>query len=128
MNTDHNIYESSETVDSSGAPPQRKNSKIGVASFVLSLVGSLGAFSLVGFSVYVAATAQADFEVTQQRAMWLGFGVLLCLALLLVSFILGVIGMFQKEYRRTLAIVGASLSIVIILIVVALIWIGLNVE
>ena len=123
-----NIYQSSDAVDASGVRPQDKNSKIGIASFVLLLLGIADGVIVIGYSMYLGATGQGDLEAGEFKVIMLGFGVLLSIVLLMVSFVLGVIGLFQSQHRRTFAILGTSISAVFILVLAGLVWIGINVD
>lgn len=128
MESEENFYQSSEVVDLSGQEQRNKNSKIGITSFVLSLISSLGGVAIFGYSAYMGASGRWNFEVKPVEAVWLGFGVLLCLATLSLGLVLGVVGLFQKGFRRTFAIIGVSLSMIIIILVSGTIWIGMNLE
>lgn len=128
MNEQENIYQSSETVAANGAQQSVKNSKIGLVSFVLALLCILSFIALFGYMGYLGATGQLAVELGDQQYFLLGFSVLICLLLLLVSLVLGTVGLFQKDVRKTFAIMGVSLSTISIILIVGAVWFGATVE
>ena len=126
MSGDHQIYQSPASSGSGDPPPRLKNSRIGVASFALSLISFVGVSAVIGFLAYVSITGLGDQQENEMSAFWGGLGVVICLAFFVVSFALGILGLFQQGFRRTFAVLGVTVSTVCILLVGSMIWIGMN--
>ena len=101
---------------------ERKNSGLGKASFVVSIIAVL--FLMIGFSVIDWVQGDAEMNIgiaiAQDYLMGIFGGGFLIAAL--VALGLGIGGLRQKEKKKTLAILGTVYSSVGILIV-AVIWI-----
>ncbi len=122
--------------DSSFAPPPlippdtRKHSKIGIASFVISLVAALIfclAFLLAfgyGFSM---AAQNPSFQVDQGSPFILTLGLLMCASpfLSMVGLGLGIGAVVQKADKKLFGIIGLAGNLLIILAFCVLAAIGL---
>ena len=89
----------------------RKNSELGIASFVISISGYL--FLTIGFFVSASDAAAGPFSGLLMAFVF-GIGFVL---VELVALGLGIWGLCQKEKKKTLAILGTEFSSVGTLIV-----------
>ncbi len=87
-----------------------KNSGIGVASFVLSLVAGIGFFIVFMIAGYVEVTTPGGMDEESAEAVIIGLLIIGMLLLQLVSLGLGIGGLLQKDCKRTLAVLGTVFS------------------
>jgi uncharacterized membrane protein len=102
-------------------PPQ---SGLGIASLVLAILAIVITTAVFAYAGYVEMSAEGGVGADNAVAVVIGLGVFGCIALLVVSAILGVVSVFQKNRRRALGAIGASLSTTMIVLVALLMWVG----
>lgn len=106
--------------------PDKRQSGLGVASFVLSLVSIVATIVIFSYAGYIEATTDGGVAGDSSVAMLIGFGIIGCVAMLLVGLVLGVVGLLQKERRRTLAAIGVGLNGLFVVLVGVIMWIGFS--
>lgn len=112
------------------APPTAgsKHSGIGIASFVLSIVGA----ALLVFTIMAAGaiemTTPGGIEESSVAAVVIGLAIIGLLATQLVAFGMGIAALFQRERKKLFAILGAGCSFAFIALTGALMVIGLIIE
>lgn len=87
-----------------------KHSGLGISSFVLSLVVGLATFALFTAGAVLQNATPGGVHEESPEAIVLGLLLMVTLAGCLVSFALGVAGLFQENRNRTFAILGTILS------------------
>lgn len=102
-----------------------KHSGLGVAAFVLSLVGAIGIFICV--TLATIWTIKGEMDETSARAIILGLILIGLIGLEGLAFILGIAGWLQKNRKHLFAIIGVLLSLITIIGIVGLIIVGLTV-
>lgn len=116
----------------------RPNSGPGIASFIMGLIGvllSIGSYALI-FSVILnnrdtftdAKTAEALFDSNSDLMVTIGMGGLGILAagvIMFVGFILGIVGLVQKNRKKGFAITGTILNGIFVAIAVLIVILGL---
>jgi uncharacterized membrane protein len=96
-----------------GVPAQ---SGVGVASFVLSLIG--GIIVLIAFGIIVSAVlkGRGSFDEESTEAIAGGCGILAAGIMAVVGAILGLVGVNQKDRRRGFAVAGLIINLLIVLL------------
>ena len=111
-----------------GAPPvpEKRQSGLGIASFVIAIIAVIITVVVVGYAGYVEVTTEGGMDETSPVAIFVGLGIFACIGLLLISTILGIINVFQKDRKRVLGAIGASLSATMIVLIALLMWVGMS--
>lgn len=86
---------------------------MGIASLVLSILSGLGSFALVVTAGVLAETQPEMMEDEGPVIMLIGFGIMATGALALVSLILGIISLTQKDRRKICGILGTIFSVLV---------------
>ncbi|CAM2973118.1 hypothetical protein PASE110613_10160 [Paenibacillus sediminis] len=114
-------------------PEKLKFSGLGIASFVLSLVGILGSIVcsvIVGVLVadHISGNSlDMDMGATDGQLMSIGFtaiGFLFFILLNVIGLVLGIIGLAMKNRKKVFAIVGTVLNSLVILGIALLVMIS----
>lgn len=116
---------------SSVVPPEPKQSKIGIASFVISLVSVI--FFCMGFVlsfVYGASQAMvnpANPSVDANSPWILVAGALMCFGMViaLAGLVLGIVAVTRKEEKRGLGIAGLVIGAVVMVVYCILTMLGM---
>lgn len=87
-----------------------KHSGLAIASFVTSLVSLIGVFSVIAIAGVLEATTPGGLDESSIEAVVVGLFIFFFLALLCVALGLGIAGLFQRERKKVLAIIGASMA------------------
>jgi hypothetical protein len=101
-----------------------KNSGLGIASFVLSILAGLLLFALVVSAGIMEATSPGGIDEKSPIAIALGLLILLLVGLDLVAAGLGIAGLFRKDRKRTLSILGLVFSGLTVFAMVLLMILG----
>ena len=104
--------------------PEKRISRLGVASFVISLVGLVSLVAIFGYAGYKEINTPGGIDEDSSEAALIGLVAILCMILVIVGFIMGLVSLFQKDERRAFGIVGTVLSLLAIAITSFLIWLG----
>lgn len=100
-----------------------KQSGLGIASFVISLINGLFVFGIIILSTIMEIAGVSE---DSGAVALLGLGAILVIIINLVGLGLGIGGCFVKERKKLLSILGIIFNIVPMLILAILIMIGLS--
>jgi len=110
-------------VDSApGTEPSQ--SGLGITSLVMAILAIVITTAVFAYAGYVEMNNAGGVAADEGVAVVIGLGVFGCIALLVISAILGVICLFQKNRKHVLGAVGASLSTTMLVLVALLMWVG----
>jgi hypothetical protein len=123
-------------IDSTFIPPPpvpadaRKQSKIGIASFVIGIVAMLifCVALLLAFGYgFMGAAQTPGFTIDSSSPIILGLGLVMCISplLSLVGLGLGIAALVQKNDKKLFAGLGLALNLLIVLIYCLLAVVGL---
>ena len=101
------------------------HSGIGIASFILSLLCGLTLVGIIIVAMVIGARSGGELDERSPAVMAIGCSALLGLALTLLGLILGIVGIMQKDRKKTFAILGLIFNAVILVGTVALILVGM---
>ena len=113
-------------ISSIESTPDQRQSGLGVASFTISLVSIVATIAVIGYAGYVEMTTEGGVAEDQTVAMLIGLAIFACIAMLLVGLILGIVGLLQKERRRTLAAIGVGLNGLFAILIGLIMWLGVT--
>lgn len=108
-----------------------KQSKLGIASFVVSLVGMLffcvGFFISFAYGISLAAANPAYPGINTASPLMMVAGVLMCLSMVIAvaGLVLGIVAMTRKDEKRGFGIAGLVIGGLIVLVYCTLTVIGL---
>ncbi len=115
-----------------GAPapqPALKHSGLGVASFIISMLGGPGMFlMLVVAGVLAASVPGGKMDESSPAAVGLGLVLIGGIAFALVGVGLGIAGVAQKGRKKLFAVLGLVFNSLIVLGVAALMVIGMAMD
>ena len=103
-------------------PTGQKNSGIGIASFLTSIA----AVTALIVAVVIWASNPDSVVADTPAAYRVGVVAILAFALALVAFVLGIAGLFQKEKKKSLAVLALVFSTPVIAVLVLLLVVGLS--
>lgn len=101
-----------------------RHSGLGIASFVLALVGFIGAFAT--FVVAGAMAAHGTMDERQVGTMLVGLAMIIMLLLSLLGLGLGIGGLVRKDRRKLFAWLGLGIAVFTMLSTVGLIILGMS--
>ncbi|MDJ0908549.1 MAG: hypothetical protein QNI99_05125 [Woeseiaceae bacterium] len=104
--------------------PEMPHSGVGIASFVMSLLATVGFVLLFLYVFYKQATQR--YGPTENELVFVGLAVIACCVVALIALILGIVGLFQNDRRRIFAGFGVGISAIIGALIVFVIWFGLT--
>lgn len=93
-----------------------KHSGVGFASYVTSIVASAGILFFYAVSAYMHVAAGGKVDEGASGEMIVGLCMTLFFVMLLISYILGIAGLFQKNKKKKFALLGTIFSSVVFLI------------
>lgn len=108
-----------------GVNAELKNSGIGIASFVLSILASVGFFIVFMVAGYLEVTTPGGMGEESGAALVVGLFIIGLLILELVALGLGIGGLLQKDCKRTLALLGTIFSGVATICILGVIVLGM---
>jgi len=100
---------------------ESKHSGLGIASFIISIIGGIGSIVVLVVAGYYETVTPGGMLV----AMIVGV-FLFAIFLLLVGTGLGIAGLFQKDNKRIFAILGTILNSAFLILVIAVVVLGLE--
>ena len=110
-----NPYQTSVSTNSP-AIPREGHSKLGIASFVIAIVGGL-LFLTLGVSLgYMELNTPGGIDETSKAVILMGLGIILALFILLISLGLGIGGLIQKECKKIFSVLGVVFSFFTLLV------------
>ena len=101
------------------------HSKLGLTSFIISIVCSLLMFLAFGIAGVMEMNTPGGMDEESVRAMIVGLAIIGLILIQGLSFILGTAGLFQKGKKKVFAIIGMLCSAFTVFCTLALIGIGL---
>ena len=107
--------------------PKLKHSGVGITSFVLDIVGVLGALVLIAVVVYMQESSGVELDENSPTAMAVGLLFILGILLNVIGVILGLVSVFDGNRKRLFGILGLIFNGLIVLGVIGLVVLGLAV-
>lgn len=107
---------------------QRKQSGLGLASFVLALISALAVFSIHVIGGFIEITTYGGVDEESLVAAIIGCFILFFLFTSFVALGLGIGGLAQGDKGMTLAILGTIFSSTTLILSILIITIGLTME
>ena len=104
----------------------RRQSGLGIASFVVAIVGGVTVFVLIVIAGVMAASTSDGMDEESPQAILLGVGLLASVMINVFGILLGVAGLGQSDRVRTFAVLGLVLNLLVILGFVGLVVLGLS--
>lgn len=104
---------------------QEKHSGLGIASFTLSILGSLLMFLLFVIAGIMEAATPGGIDEESAEAIFVGLIMIATFFFNLIAIALGVTGLFQKQRKKLFAILGTALSGLTVVLASFLMLIGL---
>ena len=105
---------------------ERLQSGLGITSLVMAILAMVVTTAVFAYAGYIEMNTAGGVAADEGVAVVIGLGIFGCIALLVVSAILGVSSLFQKNRKHILGAVGASLSTTMIVLVALLMWVGMK--
>lgn len=105
-----------------------KQSGLGIASFVLSILCGFVVFSIIMIAGYLEMSRPEGIDDKSPEAFIVGFSIILAMGLTVIAFGLGLAALFQRNRRMSLAILGMFFSSMIIVGTILLVIIGNTVD
>lgn len=108
-------------------PPQVeiKESLPGIISTVIALLLGALSIALILLAVYLETTTAGGIDEDSPSAIGIGLGLFAIAPLSFIGAILGFIGLFQKNRRRTFPVFGAFLNLALLCGLIGLILFSL---
>lgn len=103
---------------------EEKHSKLGIASFVTSVVMAIVVFILIVLAGIMEASTPGGVDEESVQAIVLGLFIIASIFIAFIAFILGIAGLMQKDCKKTFAVLGMIFSASIMLGTIGLIIIG----
>ncbi len=105
-----------------------KHSGMGIASFIISIVGSVSMFVLFVLAGVMATSRPGGMDESSAQAVVLGLLIIGMLFVNLVALGLGMAGLFQKERKKVFVILGTIFSGITVVLTVVLLIIGFMIK
>lgn len=101
-------------------PAQKKQSGLGIASFVMSLV------SIISYiiTIFVAGALQLEGDISDSGLAIVGLFVILIGLMNITALILGIVALFMKNRKKSLAVAGIIINVIAIIGIILLMIIG----
>ncbi len=103
---------------------EKKHSGPGIASFITSIVSGLLLFVLFVIAGMIEVSTPGGMDEHSAEAIIIGFIIIFLVLTSLIALGLGIGGLCQKERKKIFAILGTTISTLMILGTLALIAIG----
>jgi hypothetical protein len=110
------------------AAPALKHSWLGIASFVISILGGLAMLLLVGVAGYLQMSTPGGMDEKSTTAIVVGLLLFAVMGAHLVGAGLAIAGLTQKDRRKVFAVLGLVFNVLVILCTLGLMVIGNSVE
>jgi len=107
--------------------PERglRHSGFGIASFVMAIIQTVGAFVLLVVAGYLQSTTPGGMDEKSLEAVLVGLGFFALVFLFLVGLGLGIAGVIQRDHRRLFAILGLTINSAILIVLGVVFSVGL---
>ena len=106
---------------------ENKQSGLGIASFVISLVVGVIQFCLVAYAGYLQVGTPGGMDKNSSIAVLLGLAMIGMFLLEFVALALSIAGMLQKDRRRTFSVLGCIFSTVVIICSIGIYVYGMSI-
>jgi len=116
---------------------ENRHSRMGIASFVISILATVLIVTLFIIAVVIGASAFGNVQDPQTidpqslqdspalaGLAAVGLGILASIVFYLIGLVLGVAGIIQRRRKRLFAVLGAVFNGIVLLVVVALVAFG----
>lgn len=105
---------------------QQKHSGLGIASFITSIASGILIFVLIIIAGVIETTTPGGMDENSLTAVIIGLSFFAFLGISLIALGLGIAGLFQKDRKNILAILGTVFAAGTILITILLLVVGLS--
>ena len=105
----------------------RRQSGLGIASFVVAIVAGVSAFALVVIAGVMEVSTPGGVDEESPLAIIVGLGLFAVVALSMLGIGLGFAGLVQADRLRTFGVLGLVFNILVILGLVGLMVVGVAV-
>jgi hypothetical protein len=106
------------------APAERKESGLGIASFLIGLVAGAMELVLIAIAAVMATSSPGGMDEKSPQAIVLGLGILAGLALAILGLLTGIVAMLDRRRAKVFAILGVLCSGMVLLCVALLLIVG----
>lgn len=103
-----------------------KHSGLGVSTFIIGLISSVGLLITIVMAGVAEASSYGGMDPNSTTAMLIGLFMMLFLAMTLVTIGLGIAAFVQKGYKKLFPILGVCFSSVMAILIIGLMIIGLS--
>lgn len=103
---------------------ERPHSRLGIASFILSILLFIITFILLGIAGVMEASTPGGIDETATNSIILGLAIIAVIFIDLVALVLGICGMVQKERKKIFAGLGSLFSGILLAGTILVIIIG----
>jgi hypothetical protein len=107
-------------------PAVTVQSGVGVASFVMAVIGGVALLALVATAGVMESRTPGGMDENSPAAIAVGLGILAGLVLNAVGIVLGIVAVFQRDRKKVFAVLGLTFNALTLLAVVGLMVIGLT--
>ena len=104
---------------------EQKHSRLGIASFITSIVSGILIYLLMVIAASMAASTPAGMYEPSAGTLIAGLSVFAFLGVTLVALCLGIVGLLQKERKKIFAILGTVFSAVSLVVTIFIIILGI---
>jgi len=104
---------------------EKKQSGLGIASFITSIVSGVLIFLLIGIAGVMETSTPGGMDEESAGAMMVGLFLLAFLGAALVALGLGIGGLNQKEGKKIFAMLGTVFAAVTIVVAIFVMMLGL---
>ena len=109
-----------------GETVARTYSGIGLASLLLALLAGLGIFGAIGYAVYFQVKTGRAVSTESGQMIAIGLSVIGCMLVGVVGLVLGIVGLFQADRKKLLAVLGTVFNFLVFLMFGVLYAVGLS--
>jgi hypothetical protein len=106
------------------SPVEMPHSRLGIAAFVVAMVGFIGTFAMVGIAGYLEVTTPGGIDEESPAAAMAGLGIIGGLLLEVVALVLGIAALFEANRKKVFAILGIAIPAATVVAVVFLLILG----
>jgi len=107
---------------------EEKYSRLGIASFILSIVSGISMFMTFVVAGIAEASTPGGIDETSMVAILIGLSLFGAIGLTLIALGLGIGGLVQKSRKKIFAILGTVFSSLTVLLTVGVLVIGVAME
>lgn len=105
-------------------PPLRQ-SGLGLASLLLSIVSGIAVITLVVIAGVMATRNGGTLDEKSVEAVSVGLGIMVGIVMNIVGLVLGIVALMQRDRKKALAILGVTFNGLVLLLVGGLMILGI---